>query len=449
MQPASTSTWWPAASHWRVLIVALLCATAYFFVEHALPVSRYLAAPEEDNLQLDELVESGNAYRRVAFALLGVAGIAGWFAPTAREPRGFGPQSALLLAYFAWCFASVAWSDDPAFTLRRLGVLAFSFLAILGLGKQLSPRELCWVVVCVAVLHLGIGITAELQGGCFLPFTADYRFAGTIHPNNQGVQLAALCLAALCLATESRRERAALFGLAAVAALFLFLTRSRTSCAAVCMAAAFVWLPRAPRSWKIGLLIFAPFLLSLALLVFVFVDADVGENLSALLLLGRQEEAGTLTGRIPLWIELSKYVQARPITGYGYGSFWTVARMRQIADSQGWQIAHAHSAYLETVLNVGLVGAGLLLAALVQGVRSAWSGLRRTGDVGLHFFLAFLVFAATYSLTDAVFATPSFPTLALLIGLASLAFTGDASDRVAAVQPVPLRSPGGVWSRSP
>ncbi|HUP77442.1 MAG TPA: hypothetical protein VM260_02700, partial [Pirellula sp.] len=58
--------------------------------------------------------------------------------------------------------------------------------------------------------------------------------------------------------------------------------------------------------------------------------------------------------------------------------------------------------YLETYLTVGLVGLGLLLAAVIQGTAKL---LRRTLDGGsyLAFRLAFVVAALIYNVTEAAF----------------------------------------------
>jgi len=404
----------------------VVCATAFYLIEHNYTISQDLEALEESTVQLDEIVAAGNTTRRIAFALLGAFGLLGWILPGRRDYRLVGAAEVLFCSYFVWCLASACWADDIGLTLRRFGVLIFMFLGIMGITKQLTARDLCWLVVVVCSLHMFWGIAAEIRLGMFHPWTDEYRFAGTIHPNTQGVQCAALCLAALCLAAD-RRQRpmnsrfvsssVALIALAAIAAIFLVLTKSRTSCAGALLAGLVIWLPTASRFSKACAFVFVPTLTAGVLLIALLINLDFANRFSDVLLMGRAEEAGTLTGRLPLWTELMVYIRARPILGYGYGGFWNAERMRTISENQGWQIAHSHSAYLETMLNLGFIGALIFLACVMTGFGLAILNYSRTRDAGCRFMCGFVPFAALYSLTDAGFALPNFMTVVLLTGL--------------------------------
>lgn len=413
----------PPPIRWgRSVIAVLVVAAAYYFIDHSFTVSQYLETLEEEAVELDELVASGSGGRRAGFALLGFFGTIAWFIRGRADYRPLTVAGGLLLAYFAWCFASVLWADDREITVRRLAVLVFLVLATMGLSRQFTARELCWFVVGVASLHMLWGVYAEVRLGTFRPWAADYRFAGTLHPNSQGVQLAALILAVVCLTADMRRGRGGVWILAAAAAVLLVLTKSRTSCGATLLGLAAIWLPSASRFWKAVILVFLPTVAVAGCLIVMLFQLDASESFSEIVLLGRGEEAGTLTGRIPLWIELSHYARERPWQGYGYGSFWNVTRIRQISESQGWQIAHSHSAYLETVLNVGLIGAALLFIATVVALGVSMRRYRATGDSGYRFVTGFTMFAALYSVTDAGFALPSLATLIWMCGLAVVAF---------------------------
>ncbi len=422
----------PHTTPWfRLALAVVVCAAAYYFIDHGFTVSQYLETLEEQTLELDELVAQGNSGRRAGFALLGLLGLAGCLMPGRRDFRAVSFCSAMLAAYFVWCYTSVLWTDDLALTTRRFGVLTFLILAMLGLCRQLTARDICWLVLGVSSLHLLIGILAELKLGTLRPWMDEYRFAGTIHPNNQGVQLAGMALAAICLAADVRRGRGWLWALALVAGVFLILTKSRTSCAGLILALIVIWLPKSSRFCKACVYVFLPFLASTALLVAFLLNLNAAEKISSIALMGRGEEAGTLTGRIPLWIELSSYVEDQPLCGYGYGSFWNVARMRRISESQGWQIAHSHSAFLETILNLGVIGACFLFAATCAAWLIAMYRYLKTDDPGYRFVCGFTAFAGLYSTTDAVFAQPGYPTLIWLAGLSIVACSRSASRRPA------------------
>lgn len=57
----------------------------------------------------------------------------------------------------------------------------------------------------------------------------------------------------------------------------------------------------------------------------------------------------TLTGRTDIWAYLLPYAMNSILLGHGYGGFWTDA-LREATSS------HAHNGYLDIVLNLGLVG---------------------------------------------------------------------------------------------
>src|SRR5690606_4411617 len=70
--------------------------------------------------------------------------------------------------------------------------------------------------------------------GTFAPLRTGYRFAGTLHPNQQGINCALLALSAVYLGRVGRTRAGRLTASAALtlAMGFLLLTRSRTSLAA-------------------------------------------------------------------------------------------------------------------------------------------------------------------------------------------------------------------------
>ena len=43
----------------------------------------------------------------------------------------------------------------------------------------------------------------------------------------------------------------------------------------------------------------------------------------------------SLTGRMPIWTELMRYVDRRPLTGYGYESFWTAENIEDLSGYDG------------------------------------------------------------------------------------------------------------------
>jgi len=119
---------------------------------------------------------------------------------------------------------------------------------------------------------------------------------------------------------------------------------------------------------------------------------------NALVLLGKDP---TLTDRTVLWHDLLQ-VEINPIFGAGFESFWLGDRFREFAASRWWAPNQAHNGYLETYLNLGLVGLFLLIAVLVA---TFWKGRRelfRNFEFG-RFRLGFLLAVVAYNWTEAAF----------------------------------------------
>ncbi len=82
----------------------------------------------------------------------------------------------------------------------------------------------------------------------------------------------------------------------------------------------------------------------------------------------------TLTGRTDLWEDLLKH-PFNPLLGTGYQSFWLGPRAQIFWDKYDFHPNQAHNGYLETYINQGLLGLGLLLAFIGNAFRNLRSGL--------------------------------------------------------------------------
>jgi O-antigen ligase len=74
----------------------------------------------------------------------------------------------------------------------------------------------------------------------------------------------------------------------------------------------------------------------------------------------------TLTTRVPMWHGLLA-MAVDPILGAGYESFWLGERFSTVLSIYGG-INQAHNGYLETYLNLGLIGLALLLGGIAAGL---------------------------------------------------------------------------------
>ena len=409
----------------RLLWLAIvLVGLVYFFVVHDLQVSSYERfAPWSDAEGGTGVVEAGqNVAKGLALSLIGMLGVYLILRRDGRPWNVTGWLPALMFFYLAWAAASVLWSINLGMTCKRLAVLMFCVFGAIGFARQFRPRDLAVMAMAIMAAYLAIGIAAEVALGPFRPWSSGYRFAGTVHPNTQGAQLTILCLASFCVAHSATRGRQWLWALFAVGLIFLILTRSRTSCAALAIAFGVLWLVNTSTRTRVLTTVTAGFAVSAAALVAAMFGLDADDKLVEMAMLGRQEESESLSGRFPIWLELTNYARARPLQGYGYEAFWTAKHIEAVSEELQWPLREAHNAYLDCTLSVGLVGAAALLLSVFLAMQRAAAGYRATGDMGFAFTLGMLAFAMVSACLESGVASPNLITLIAGSGVAVLAF---------------------------
>ncbi len=143
-----------------------------------------------------------------------------------------------MLFFAGWAVLSLAWAEDTALTFRRLVVFAILCLAAAAIARRYSLREIVLLTFFCSILFLLIGVSAEILLGTFRPFAPGYRFAGTLHPNHQGINCALLLLSGVAAADTEKRGRMLFRACALLGLVFLILTASRTTFAAAMLALA-------------------------------------------------------------------------------------------------------------------------------------------------------------------------------------------------------------------
>ena len=121
-------------------------------------------------------------------------------------------------------------------------------------------------------------------------------------------------------------------------------------------------------------------------------------------LLGRDT---TLTGRTELWQVAIDAIRDRPVLGYGYDVFWapigSSLRFRTSASAE-WMPYGSHNGFLDTALDLGVVGEVLVIIFLVVGVWRASALFWRHPDRLSMWPLCAILFGIATNLTEASFA---------------------------------------------
>jgi exopolysaccharide production protein ExoQ len=314
-----------------------------------------------------------------------------------------------LTIFFVYCFLAIFWSDFPFVAFKRwIKVLGHPIMALIVLTEPDPVRAVirllkrcAYVIVPVSVLF--IKYYPEL-GRAFDPWTG-----ASI---NMGIATNKNALGADCLilgffffwhllqtwASQRGRSRRNEFFLTAgfLLAIWWLFSMAHSSTSLVCL--------------FVGMLIVAVLGLRfvdkrfigtyvvIGVLALLAAEWAFGIYASAIQLLGKDP---TLTDRTLLWAELLK-VDINPLLGTGFESFWLGERLRSFATSRWWAPNQAHNGYLETYLNLGLVGLFLLIGLLIATFWKARQELFTNFQFG-RFRLGFLIAVIAYNWTEAAF----------------------------------------------
>ncbi len=404
-----------ATSRWLLPCLAGLLTLVFAVDGHRLDrssLTNYVESAEDRAAS----VQSGNWQRRLAF--LSLAGAGTLLLLTSRHrPVVTGLLGLTVTGAVVWSLVSAGWSDDRALALKRLVVFSFCLLGALGISSRASLQDICKATVWATTIYVSIGVLAELSQGNFRPWSGGYRFAGTLHPNAQALNCGAMTIAAFLL----RRTRKIYTFLFIVGLGCLILTKSRTATGGTLMALGILWSLRQPAQtrWLAG--IAGAWIVATGAFVGLMVNSSGAfENAVNL---GRQSETAAGNGRYPIWSTCWDMVASRAPIGFGYECFWLPERIEYVSWKVGWPLSSAHSAYLEVVLSIGLIGLALYLAVLGLGLILSYARHRSTAEMGGGFLFGILLLGAIQALMESGFSSPTalVPFVAS-VGLARLAF---------------------------
>jgi O-antigen ligase len=156
--------------------------------------------------------------------------------------------------------------------------------------------------------------------------------------------------------------------------------------------------------WRILLVVF-PAVALIMCLVFPTIPARLTQGVSEADVSGEQVNdldtmsAGRLTN---LWPPTIDYIAQSPLIGYGRLAIWRTGLYDQILVHEGSVPNHPHNAYLEMLLDSGIIGLGLVFVFLIgipimvlRGMHTNYLPLLVARDCGLISAIALLVMGCT------------------------------------------------------
>jgi exopolysaccharide production protein ExoQ len=278
-----------------------------------------------------------------------------------------------LIVFLFYCFISIAWSDFPSVAFKRwIKILGHPIMALIILTEP-NPdqavktllKRCAYVVIPVSILFIKY---YPKLGRLYDPWGGGAMYTG-ISTNKNGLGSGVMILGFFFFwyllqtwqterSTQRRNELRLIAGFLIGILYLLRLAHSATSSTSLCVGVLVVLFVGSRFTNKnfIG-----TYLLT-ALVLFVVAELTFGISSSYSEALGR---GSSFSGRTRAWSALLE-VHINPVLGTGFESFWLAKwRLQQLAGIFYYPINEAHNGYLETYLNLGLIGVFLLIVLFV------------------------------------------------------------------------------------
>ncbi|MET0845197.1 MAG: O-antigen ligase family protein [Pseudomonas sp.] len=323
--------------------------------------------------------------------------------------KTFYRSNFFLLMFMLCVIASIGWSHDPMLSFKRfIAMLSVVFFA--GFIAYNYPLEkITFMLGCAIGMAALIGLmlavvkpdVAFLSGGI-----RDGAFKGIFAEKNAGARLNAIAIL-LLLPMIRQRNRWALF-CAFFSLVAILLAQSATGVALIISGTLSYWyfltLIRL-RMHRSQWLFFG------CTLVFLLVCLLLYSHVAWLLEIAGRDPS--LTDRTLIWELLAPFVDQQWFKGYGFGAFWASPDASVFINRWGY-IGNAHSGYMETLLNGGVIqltALGLLLGeALLKQYRAV------TANQAARFRASALVIIGLFVVTNYVaYVIPNYRSAEFLV----------------------------------
>jgi O-antigen ligase len=331
------------------------------------------------SLFLERYSLAGISVARLTAPLAAAGALAG--IRTARLDTRAIPVVAAVVAYAAWAASSGLWSVDLAATWHAVGSLAIALSYAAAFATLLRTRaqlRVLLAVVCAAGVATAVAV--------LIPFLSDTQARGSAgigDPNFAAAYLLVALPLFLASSTLGRRDslRPLRYAALALVAVGVVATLSRGGLIALGAATlAAIALPAgtlvSSRSAKLALAVGAVVLVA----VTIATSGGAGARLESIV-----EGAGTGSGRLNEWRGAATAIREKPLAGLGLGAFEPssneLMRATPGVDFRDFELrlsgSEAHSTYLGTTAELGVVGLVLFLA-LLGGTAASLVGTARS-----------------------------------------------------------------------
>ncbi len=277
----------------------------------------------------------------------------------------------LIVLIFTLPIVSLLWSVDPGATFRRSLAYFLTGAFCIYLRITFTPEDLMrrlMIVLLVAGICSFAYVLAVPGYGIHHDVANPGAWKGVYgHKNSLGRICSLAVLIAFFFKPKSRSDRYLRFGLIAVSLVLLFFSQSRTNWLILLASGCIIPLLRFLRNGRVslGIRLTIVIVASAALFFMITVGGDM-----LLHSLGRD---ASFSGRTTLWRGVNTIVVDNYLAlGAGYGAFFTEAgAIYKLAPYLSyWTMIpdHAHSGYINTFADLGVLGVCVLALFLVSTI---------------------------------------------------------------------------------
>jgi len=356
-----------------------------------------------------------------------------------------------LFIFYAYCLASVFWSDYPFVAFKRLFKDFGNVVMVMVLLTESQPVEAI-TATFLRVSHLLIALSVVFVrffpelGRTYTGYSQnDLMYVGvTTHKNTLGALLVVavvFAVADLLARRGSQAKKAAYEWMdsAILLLMTLWLLRIADCATAVfcsIIGTAVLVLTRSPKVTQ-RLRFVEVYAIGGSILWF---SLDSVFHITELVVLSLGRDM-TLTTRTGAW-EILLNADVSPLFGAGFKSFWAGERMARMWTAIGAHILQAHNGYIEVYLECGAVGVALLVVMLLAGFRKIKTPFIQ-GDSYARLRLTLWLIVLFYNFSEASFTQIGILWCLTLLVVAEgltplLAAAAAAAPQAAALQPALL-----------
>lgn len=304
----------------------------------------------------------------------------------------------LLIGFVLFVMLSGFWSDWPTESwLKGLNTIATSCFGVYLASRYSLKEQLQHLTIALGIAAVFTLLFSLAAPGSAIEIGANAgSWRGPLTQKNLLARLMVLTIGCNLLAFW-QFERGQLFYLSmlALSSALLLLTGSKTGLLVLVIVLLLLLLYRALRLRDTVII---PLAIVVVLGVGTVSTLLLGNWESILVGLGRDL---SLSGRTALWQNAIELINLRPWLGYGFRAFWQPEGAATVIwQALGYEPPHAHNGYLNTALDLGLVGLGWFFVSLLITYGRSIQYLRFSRGMTAFFPVMYATFMFMYNHTE-------------------------------------------------